>query len=126
MAEYAWENGMAERLNGVSRTLPSNRKCKSFTELPKKLTDQYYFITMRNLIKCYKEVTYAIEKLITFGTTNPAKMTKSLDANLKGWDISPIPLMTKPHKRIRMYFRKYSVLSGKTGQRYLGIVNFTL
>ncbi len=56
----------------------------------------------------------------------PQKMTKSLDANLKGMGHRSHPFDDKPHKRIRMYFRKYSVLSGKTGQRYLGIVNLYL
>ncbi|MBK7040372.1 MAG: transposase [Bacteroidetes bacterium] len=86
MAEYAWENGMAERLNGVIKNnYLQYRKCKSFTELAKEVDRS---VLLYNYEKPHKMLQRShlcnLKTNITFGTTNPAEDDEVLDANLKG------------------------------------------
>jgi putative transposase len=87
MAEYAWENGMAERLNGVIKNnYLQYRKCKSFTELAKEVDRSVLLYNYEKPHKMLqKKSPMQFEKLILpLVRQTPQKMTKSLDANLKG------------------------------------------
>ncbi|MBK9301241.1 MAG: transposase [Bacteroidetes bacterium] len=101
MAEYAWENGMAERLNGVIKNnYLQYRKCKSFTELAKEVDRSVLLYNYEKPHKMLqKKSPMQFEKLILpLVRQTPQKMTKSLDAAQRDGTSSPIPLMTNPTK----------------------------
>lgn len=100
MCEEAWENGMAERLNGVIKTnYLRHRQITSFSQLCKELDRTVYLYNFEKPHKTLHRMSPAefVSKTLPSLQQLPLRMRKSFDANLKGQGRrAPDPLKQPP------------------------------
>jgi putative transposase len=111
MCEEAWENGMAERLNGViKRNYLRHKSITSFEQLCKEVDRTVYLYNFEKPHKKLQRMTPVqfVNKTLPSMQQLPLRMRKSFDAKLKGQGHrAPDPLKQPP-------LRTQNVISAKS------------